>query len=109
MGGEDRTLLFAATGLRVGAERKLMAAWRDKGEDEGRGGRIEAEKVEQREREGERNERGRERGGLPACLSFGFHKSLNKCICIRSSVSSFFPIRIIERILAYRIKKLKFM
>lgn len=67
MGGEDRPLLFAATGLRVGGEGKLMAAWLDKGEDERRGGGIEVEKVKQREREGERDERegGSEEDSLP--------------------------------------------
>lgn len=34
MGEEDRILLLAAIGLR-GGEGKLMAAWLDKGEDEG--------------------------------------------------------------------------
>lgn len=49
MGEEDRTLLLAATGLR-GGEGKLMAAWLDKGEDEGRRTGIEVDRVKQRER-----------------------------------------------------------
>lgn len=53
MGGEDRTLLLAATGLR-GGEGKLMAASLDKGEDEGKGGGIDVEREKQREREGDR-------------------------------------------------------
>lgn len=56
MGGEDRALLFAAIGLR-GGEGKLMAAWLDKREDEGRGERIEVDRETRREREGERDER----------------------------------------------------
>lgn len=51
MGGEDRTLLLAATGLR-GREGKLMAAR----EHEGRGGGIEVERGKQ-EKEKEMKER----------------------------------------------------
>lgn len=66
MGGEDRSLLLAATGLREG-EGKLMAAWRDKGEDEERRGGIEVEREKQREREGQGDERegGIEKDCLP--------------------------------------------
>lgn len=59
MGGEDRTLLLAATGLR-GREGKLMAAW----EHEGRGGGIEVERGKQ-EKERDEREGGMEKDCSP--------------------------------------------
>lgn len=53
MEGEDRTLLFAATGLRGGRE-KLMAVWLDKGDDEGNGRGIEREREKQQRVKGRR-------------------------------------------------------
>lgn len=88
MGGEDRSPLLAATGLR-GGEGKLMAAWLNKGEDEGRAGEMEVEREAKRKRNRKGWKSGRNRG-LLACLSFGFNKSFNKRICIRNSVSSSF-------------------
>lgn len=68
-----------------------MAAWLDKGGDEGRRAGIEGDTVKRRERKEEEMKGGE---GLRIArltrMIWLQNNSLNTCICIRSSVSSLF-------------------
>lgn len=73
---EDRNLLLAAAGQR-GGEGKLMAAWVDKGEDEGWQAVPEVDRGKQEGRdERDEGERGDEDRSLNQSL-FGFNNCLN--------------------------------
>lgn len=89
-GEEGRILLWAAIGLR-GGEGKLMAAWLDKGEDEGGRAGIEVQREKRKEKEMKEREGWRTAFLTKAYLVY----SLNTFICIRNSVSSLFRHRTI--------------